>query len=214
MRPAWMPNWRGQTCFILGGGPSLRGFDAEILRGRGPVIGINEAGLTMAPWCDVLFWADRQWLEWNGSRLHLHTGALKVHRHIGRVDGARRIGFRSGRLWPLANAVGGHDSGSSCINLAWHFRAARIVLLGFDCHDLPVSRWQEGNWHSAHKKAPPEGQRANKFLPAHRMIAADLGRRGRADMVINATPGSALDCWPIMPLDEILGGDDDQSRVA
>lgn len=214
MRPAWMPEWRGETCFILGGGPSLRGFDAEVLRGRGRVIGINEAGLTMAPWCDVLFWADRQWLEWNEDRLHLHTGPLKIHCHVGIIPAARRIRFYPRKFWPFPNGVGGHDSGSRCINLAWHFRAARIVLLGFDCHDLPPDRWQEGNWHRAHQRPPPEGQRANKFVPAHRIIAEALRRRGRDGLVVNATPGSALDCWPIVPLEEVLGGDDAESRVS
>ena len=73
----WQPDWTGQTCCILGGGPSLRGFAADRLRGR-RVIGINEAGLTLVPWCDVLMWADQRWLDWNKDRLHLHTGALKV----------------------------------------------------------------------------------------------------------------------------------------
>lgn len=199
----WFPDWQGQTCFILGGGPSLRGFDAEQLRGH-RVIGINEAGLTMAPWCDVLFWADRQWLDWNADRLHLHKGPLKVHRHQGEVPGAHHIRFYPRRMWWGKGAVGGHDSGSSCINLAVHFNAAKIVLLGFDCHDLPQECWQDGNWHSAHKAPPPPGQRTNKFIPAHRAIAASLAAFKQHGRVVNATPGSALDCWPMVELSEVL----------
>lgn len=82
MMPWTVPGeaWAGQTAFILGGGPSLKGFDVERLRGRGKVIGVNNAGIDLAPWCNVLFWADKRWLDWNCDRLHLHTGEWKVSR--------------------------------------------------------------------------------------------------------------------------------------
>lgn len=199
----WQPDWTGRTCFILGGGPSLRGFDADRLRGR-RVIGINEAGLTMAPWCDVLMWADQRWLDWNKDRLHLHTGALKVCRHVSPPDGVHRMKFRPPGFAMARDTVGGDDCGSSAINLAVHFGASRIVLLGFDCHDLPMSRWREGNWHSAHRLPPLEGQRGGKFAPAHDQLSRDLKQKRPGVSVLNATQGSALTCWPIVDLETVI----------
>ena len=200
-----MGAWAAETVFILGGGPSLRGFDASVLQGKGKVIGINEAGLTMAPWCDLLFWADRRWLDWNHDRLHLHTGEWKVARkqpHLSLPFDVKVLRFLPRRFSHCPDAVGGWDSGSSCINLAYLLGAARIILLGFDMHDVPLDRWREGNWHETHQEPPLEGQRANKFIPAHELMAFNLAKAGVE--VINATPGSALTCYPIMPLERAL----------
>jgi hypothetical protein len=49
--------WEGEPCFIIGGGPSLKGFDFNRLRGQGRVIAINRA-LEYAPWADVVFFMD------------------------------------------------------------------------------------------------------------------------------------------------------------
>lgn len=42
--------WDGETCFILGGGASLAGFEAARLRGRGRVVALNNAGLGARGW--------------------------------------------------------------------------------------------------------------------------------------------------------------------
>ncbi len=203
------PDWSGEMVFILGGGPSLRGFDPAILRNH-PVIAIHEAGLTMCPWADILFWSDVRWQQWNEQRIALHTGEMRYTCQRGwieEVDRARYIHFvprcADGSMNAFDNdprSLGGYDSGSRCINLAYHTGAAGAVLLGFDMHDLPLPRWQEGNWHDAHKAPPEDGQRA-KFREAHDRMAAALPE-GFA--VYNATPGSALTCWPTLPLEEFL----------
>ncbi|MBZ7921652.1 hypothetical protein LAC81_07640 [Ensifer adhaerens] len=50
--------WAGEPAFILGGGASLEGFDASRLIGRGRIIAVNDAGLDLAPFADVLYFAD------------------------------------------------------------------------------------------------------------------------------------------------------------
>ena len=199
-----MPDWSQETVFILGGGPSLRGFDPEPLRPH-RVIGINEAGLSLAPWCDVLMWADRRWLDWNRDRLHLHTGPLKVARHRSAAGVAHVLQLAIGKTMSWRkDRLGGVDCGSSAINLAVHFGCRRIVLLGFDMHDLPLDRWREGNWHSAHREPPLEGQREGRFREAHERMAAEIRLRAPRIEVLNATPGSALTCWPMVALEDVL----------
>lgn len=197
---SWPPDWQGEVCFIIGGGPSVADIDPERLRGR-RVIAINEAGLTVFPWADVLFWSDRRWYGWNKNRLVLHTGDYKVHRHDGVVPGAHRVKFRPGQFCDKMPEVGGHDSGSSSINLAFHLKCLAVVLVGFECRDLPMDRWREGNFHSMHPEPPIEGQRERRFLPAHREMKTRLG--GRME-VYNATPDSALDCWEKVDLESLL----------
>lgn len=201
---SWHPDWTGQTCFILGGGPSLRGFRAGLLSYR-RVIGVNEAGLSMMPSCDVLLWSDARWFDWNRGRLSEHSGLLKVARHRTDWPGVHRVLYRQGAdfCWS-PDCVAGPDAGLSAINLAVHFGAARIVLLGFDCRDFPKGQWRSGNWHNRHKCGPIEGQREGQFLPAHRRAAAALRAHGMAGRVVNATPDSVLDCWPMVKLGSVM----------
>lgn len=49
--------WQGQTCYILGCGPSLRGFDVFNLFGWGRIIAINDS-FRLAPWASVLYECD------------------------------------------------------------------------------------------------------------------------------------------------------------
>lgn len=200
---SWPPQWKYERCYIVGGGPSVRLFDAERLRGK-RVIGINEAGLSVVPWCDILFWSDKRWLEWNRDRLYLHTGQFRAHRHTGVVPGAAHVRFRSCSLSKSLDYVGGHDSGSSCINLAYLLGCSEIVLLGFECRDLPEDRWQEGNFHNMHLAPPVPGQRENRFLPAHRAMASELRLVADWVRVMNATPDSALDCWEKVDMESVL----------
>lgn len=200
--------WKGQAAFILGGGPSLKGFDANRLRGRGRVIGVNNAGLDLAPWCDILFWADRRWFDWNKDRLHLHTGEWKIARNSTRADDPSiyHLRFLPRRLSYWDDALGGWCGGSNAINLAFLLGADPIILLGFDMRDAPMTKWQEGNWHDRHQLPPIEGQRRNKFIPTLEALAPQYEKAGVR--IINATPRSALRCFPIMEIDALLEMDD------
>lgn len=210
--------WTSETAFILGGGSSLKGFDASVLRGLGRVISIKEAGLTLAPWADVLFWADPCWIDTNYQRLHLHKGAYKISRaELGQRHGTPPI-ERSNRIAAALVAAGVKyiprdpsiclsadprkvgepiDSGGSAINVAYLFGCSPIVLLGFDFR--PV-----GHWHDR-TIVEPEAKHYERFLPPMMRMAAHLKAQGVR--VINATPDSALPCFDFMPLEEVLSMD-------
>jgi hypothetical protein len=193
--------WKGEAAFILGGGPSLKDFDAERLRGKGKVVAVNDAGLYMAPWADVLFWADKRWLDWNHDKLGLHTGRWKVTRkapHIETGHDIRWLDFLPRALSLDPWRVGGWCGGSSAINLAFLLGANPIVLLGFDM--------RPGNWHANHQKPPLVGQHCDKFIPTLETMAFALEKHGAA--VLNANPRSALRCFPFADIDELLSMDD------
>ena len=213
-------DWRGETAFVLGGGASLLGFDAACLRGRGRVVAVNDAGLVMAPWADVLFWADPRWLGWNHADLARHTGAVKACRHgpharppkcppelslrIGRLLaglGVKHLAHdRTGALSRDPGRVAGLCAGAGGINYASLAGAARIVLLGFDM--------APGHWHDRHKVAS-RIERYPGFAAALARMAKSLAA-ARIE-VLNARPASAatgtesaLDCWPKVRLEDVL----------
>lgn len=212
------PNWGGGTVFILGGGPSLKGLDPDILMFN-RVIAVNEAGLSLCPWADVLYWADMRWINTFGNidRMHLHRGKFRYTSQSWSVEDIPRARFIPTTVWrddsktpPFTtdpNFICGFDGGGRCINLAYHFKVKRVVLLGFDMVDYDVtkeSEWRKGNFHTAHLKPPLAGQRASRFIPAHNAMAAEIKRLGLDFEVLNATPGSALECWPKVKLEDVL----------
>lgn len=198
--------WVGYAAFVIGGGPSIRDFDFSRLRGKGKVIAVNDAGIEpdRAPWADVLFWADRRWLEWNADKLANHTGQYKITRKRPHIETGHDIKFL--RFLPFAHhglsnqgdALGGWCGGSSAINLAYLFGARVIILLGFDM--------TPGNWHNNHKMPPLPDQHRSKFIPTLEKMEPELTRHKIT--VINTNPRSALRCFPFASIEEILAMDD------
>lgn len=204
-------DWAGETVFILGGGPSLRGFDAEVLRGKGRIIATNEAGLAgvagaedekpHAPWADVLYWADKRWFNWNRDRLGEHTGRYKIARLAPEPPSEQDIKVLPQGGAPLSDdpsRLAGFCSGGASINLAYLFGASRIVLLGFDMR----ADGRGDNWHCRHKQGTDKSRYVTHFMPPIAAMAWPLKQRGVE--VINCTPGSALSCFPILPLEDLL----------
>lgn len=191
--------WPGETCFILGGGPSLRGFGAAVLRGR-RVIAINNSYL-LAPWADVLYYCDRQWwVKHREEALATFTGQYRIS--LGTSEGGTRRLYQGGPrgLDTRPNALRhGSNSGYQAINLAYHFGVSRIVLLGYDLHvDESQSHWHAGHGASLNSQA----QALDLFLPRFPHLVEPL--RAAGVEVINATPSSALRCWPYIPLENLL----------
>ena len=190
--------WQGRTAFILGGGPSLAEVDVDRLQGLGPVIAVNDAGLIRAPWADVLYFSDgeQRWFGWNKDQLPLYRGPLIVTRQevaAGSHD-IKLLGWAKGvALSTDPRFVAGYCGGSNAINLAFLFGASRIVLFGFDM--------RPGNWHDRHKKPARDNYR-DRFIPAIERMAVVLAMHSVE--VVNATPGSALACFPIRTPAEIM----------
>ena len=186
--------------FVVGGGPSIKGFDFNRLRGRN-VIAVNNAGLDLVPWAHVLFWADKRWLDWNHSRLGEHTGKYKISRkppHLGREHDIKQMKFSPKSLSDRSDTVGGWCGGSSAINLAYLMGARVIILMGFDM--------RPGNYHKDHKFPHIDGQHRDKFIPTLEAMAPGLLKRGVT--VINTNQRSALRCFPFADIEELLMVDD------
>lgn len=80
------------------------------------------------------------------------------------------------------------------------FGAKRIVLLGYDMKQGPNG---EKHWHPDHTHGsnPGKGQ-FDGWLKRYRTLPPDLEKAG-VD-VLNCTPNSALDCFPMARLEDVL----------
>lgn len=194
--------WSGETAFLLGGGPSLRGFDPEVIRGCGRIIAINNS-YELCPWADVLYYCDSSW--WKRHRiaaLRIFTGKYRISIGTSEDDTLRIQPSRTSGLSQRPGSLcHGGNSGYQAIGLAYLFGASRIVLLGYDMRVVGErSHWHDG--HPGGTLASQQNALQEMFLPHFASLVEPLQRAGVE--VINATPGSALTCWPHRPLGEIL----------
>lgn len=127
---------------LLGGGPSLRGFDYELLRGE-VVIGANRAfqspNVGMMASMDSRFWrwavggqlpgATREdWRDYAGFKVFALTEQDK------RWEDTIIVPLETEDLWPPRLDQFGHaeNSGFTCLQVAWAMGAKEIYMLGFD----------------------------------------------------------------------------------
>lgn len=197
MNTDWFPDWRGATACIIGAGQSATYEQADRCRGWAGVIVLNRSW-QLAPWADILYGGD--YAFWNHYAAARDFARLKVSaaayahecwpeiRHVAASGEA--MSFRRGTIGD------GGSGGFQALNLAVQFGARRIVLIGFDCHGK--------HWHPDHA-APlgnPEPHNYRRWAAAFEAAAPILARR-RIE-VLNATPGSALDCFDRINLEDAL----------
>jgi len=201
MSPFWSPEplFAGATVFILGGGPSLRGFDFSRLAGR-RVIAVNEA-IKHYPNADLLYFWDDTWFIKNRGIVHYRQGLTATG---SRVAAASQPRLRRVDIQPAAplqmccQAVRkGRSSGHTAVALAVACGAARVVLLGYNMR-LVDGR---SHYHDAYAARDPE-RMSGEWLPAFGGWHAEAQAIGCE--IVNATPGSALTEFPMVDLDAEL----------
>lgn len=194
----------GRQVFILGGSPWLQPAHAELIRGKGAVIAVNNAH-QLAPWADAFYWADRTWLQWNRDRLAATLAKGTGAELITRIDPCDA----KARSWPIrilrhdqnsalsreADALAGWCSGANALNLAYLGGPERVTLMGFEGR-------RSGNWHKQHLSMTAPSTYERYIVPAFTRMAAELKAEGLP--VFNCTPDSALSCFPHAPLGEFL----------
>lgn len=194
--------WPNSTVFILGGGPSLpRSLEegGEALR-RQRIIGVNDA-FRLGHWVDVCWSGDCRWYDWNKDDLLAFPGLrFTCCPQTGCMPGMIKIqrGKPKGIETRPDRVAWNRNSGASAINLAVHFGAKRIVLLGFDM----AMKEGKHNWHTHHQHSPPEDIYQRWYLDPFREIKLDLDK---IDVeCLNATPGSALKVFRTVELRSVL----------
>lgn len=205
--------WRGERCFIIGGGPSLAGFDFGRLKGKGRIIAINKAYLD-APFADVLFFMDGSPYTFYGlvKRGSLGTEALeKWNEFKGVKVYLNLVGRRLEDVYSIRKAQGGglsrslrygiypgNNSGTAAVGLAICLGADPIYLLGIDC------KFSGGraHYHSGYPRTMHERifvSFIGNFNRLNSMIS------GKGINVINLNPDSGVRCFPFSTIDKVLG---------
>jgi len=198
--------WKGQRCFIIGGGPSLKGFDFSRLFGE-RVIAVNRA-YEACPTADIMLAMDRRVynmitegrLGEDAKRKFEEFKGLKVW--MRDVPGAMllRDAGGTGLTKTLRDGVcNGNNTGYAALNLAICLGADPIYLLGFDMKG--DGQGHQAWFHTGYQAEQGESV-YKKFIGAFEKAAPEIKQRGVR--VINLNPESALKAFEFGRVDEVL----------
>ena len=243
--------WNDCDCFIFGGGfsvirqfgldPKLAPTTVEEYKAFGDlikhyfvgkkVIGVNNAFM-LGDWINIAFFGDKG-QYWNYKSQYDSFGGLKVTCHPyyenNPIDNVmyvkRHREKRTGLTGKRKFIVWNFNSGSAAVNLARHFGAKRIYLLGFDMFtDIEYNRT---HWHSGYpnklntptvrdkKKGKKETVRVKKKevnppYARHMKGFKDMAMQAvLLDLeIINLSPDSEIDVFPKMNVFDVLKKDE------
>lgn len=194
--------WSGKTVAILGSGPSMsKDIATAVARANIPSVVINTT-FRLAPFADILYAADHSWWQFYHGQVNGFAGT-KV---TCSPEPITPLPFADVMMLRMTGK-GGFDSDPSCIrsgcnsgyqgiHIAMHAGAQRILLCGFDLRGT--------HWHGYH---PSSLRNAGEDVYLKwKPYFEELGpiAKGMGVEILNCTPGSALKCFPMAQLGDVL----------
>lgn len=203
-------DWHVRPVAIIGGGPSLRGFDLSQLYGRFIILAVN-ASIFDVPHADMGFTIDRRaariwWRKFCTTRfpicmatpdpwlVHFSGAPTPNIRFVRRVQGTA-LTNRNDRI-----SAGG-TSGFGALHLAFLKGARKITLFGFDYMPSKDGVWHHNQHHYGfhHEQVRSNwAQWARNFDDAAPVLSA------AGVEVINASPASAITAFKRVSINEAL----------
>jgi hypothetical protein len=189
--------FEGQTVYIIGGGPSLKGMDERLNALQGPVLAVNDAYKFQS--ATHLYFGDDMWYHHHKKDLRRFRSKIFTTSNIS----ARGIVNLRKSTDPISTDPGALafnlNSGYAAINLALLCGAKSIILLGFDmCRD------EEGdtNWHENIRYVTEDTYVG--FISRSQSLKTAIGRHFPKVEILNANMASKLDAFPKVPFDLVV----------
>lgn len=181
------------TYYVVGGGPSLKGFDFERLRGQRVIVA--NAAYVEVPWAEAVVFADQRFYEWQLGRPEWENfQGQKITTWSKDLPGTIYYGKTSyAALSRDPRVLAGTNSGEKAVNLAYLRGAKTIYLLGFDMQP-------NGNYHDRHLLAGRQNHYA-KFQKSLTEMGHVLLARGVR--VFNACKTSGVTVFPRIGLEDL-----------
>lgn len=195
--------WADAPCIVLATGPSLTDAVVDEVRAavwshRVNTIAVNNAG-GLWDWPDVAYFGDylfgkvhQAWLQKRAGTVWTIDRAAAERWGYNLAPAAHKAGLGADRVHSNGN------SGAQAVNLAVLFGARRILLVGFDMREVDG----RAHYFGQHQAPLTTRQLFGEWVAKFRVIAEDAKALGIE--IINCTPGSAIDCLPVMSLRDAL----------
>lgn len=143
---------------------------------------------------------DRKWWNEYATELRAFEGELwTTNAEAARIYRLHHIRAEVGAGMPKepGTIMLGSHSGYQAVQLAIHFGAARVVLLGYDLQ----AKTKQRHWHGNHRNL---GNPVPDRFPEWRREFHKLKREMLGVEIVNATRDTALECFDRVPLEEAL----------
>jgi hypothetical protein len=192
------PIFKGETVYLIGGGPSLKEFDFTLLEGKN-VIAINKAFLYYKN-ADVLYWTDNRFYTWFQKEIDLFKGIKVTNKNTPLKDDVTNLRDtgKIGLETKPDSIRHGNNSGYAAINLAFLMGAKTIILLGFDMGILHG----QSHFHKGYNiKANPNIYK-NNMIPFFNTLVDPLKEHNVK--IWNTNKNSNLKCFPFCTINEGL----------
>jgi hypothetical protein len=200
--------WAGQACYIVGGGPSLKGFDWDLLKGLPNIMVLNKA-FSSVPWADMCFVEDARFIRRFGEELVSFAGKKVWHVALGtnkeEVQAAVNrdphlelvYETRSDKYWSKSFCQGLSSSSNAAvgaINVADLFDADPIYLMGIDCR---AENQNMGNFHNSYPREWAVGaMQALNFKSDFENWVQPHTKHRRIINLVNPAFESTIEGWP------------------
>jgi hypothetical protein len=213
-------SWKNKRCFLLGGGPSLRTFNFDLLKNE-MVIGINKAFLKFSSQINYIMdqklydyltlqcngdvrrkQIQEAWNNYIGVKLFFHS-AINLERDD--VIFIRRKVKRELSSDIQEGIFGGSNSGFGALMLAIALGCNPIYLLGFDMKiDEHGGEDKMTHWHEGYYNQVPSvfKQKLKQFSTVFEEFAPKIAEAGFN--VINLNLDSGLECFPKGEVKKVL----------
>lgn len=179
--------WAEVVC--IASGPSLTAGDVELVRqwllaAPGRAVIVTNTTYQLCPWATALYAMDRAWWD-------VYQDDVKQ-----KFPGKTFTAVRGCYYVQAAGSEHGGNSGIGAIYLAVAKGARRVMLLGYDCKADAGKK----HWHADHPKPLKNAGRIKDWPAMFSKAAADLA----AVSIVNCSRSTALQCWPVVSLEDGL----------
>lgn len=203
------------TCYIVGGGTSMKNFDWSLLDDENKfVIAINNA-YTKLPNAQILYCTDPPWIKEHENDLATFTGL--IYQGALNLSNPPKMEIVD-KQWHLTGPHGleklpgclrhGSNSTYAALNMAAvHLGFKKIYLIGIDMKWGISRNKTTSHWHSdirPHKRVDGEAV-YNKMRAAYNTIKQPLLDMGIKVFNVNTPEKTDLDVFPIVPVDQVFG---------
>jgi hypothetical protein len=208
--------WEGKRCFILGGGPSLTGFNFDLIKNE-CTIGINKAFMyfptTLNYSMDLKFhdqiYAKRTdddkklyeaWINYKGIKIFLKVN--NKYKFDPSVTLVNKLDQKVISFDVNKGIHSGNNSGAGALFLAISLGVKEIFLLGYDLKVNKLSK--KTHFHSGYDGQDVDNfpKKLNNFIRCFEEFALSIKNNGVN--VINLNPDSALTCFPFSTIENVM----------
>lgn len=210
--------WHNQRCFIIGGGPSLLGFDFNRLKGQGRIIVCNRSFLDV-PFADMMIAMDLDLYRWIHSgglskKMNCRAEKIAILRKFNQFEGfkvwievgnSRKDGIYYVHNFRLPKITRnfkqgiytGNNTGVGALMAAIVLGCDPIYLMGIDCKH----QGKKSHYHAGYPQSQVE-KTAKSFANHFEFVSRPIKRQGIR--VVNLNSDSGLRCFPFSTIDEVL----------